>query len=57
MRTTERKIILVVRKSRLENLVRKYNTIEQAKFVIEHSGSDFSDYVIEDNIYNKVIYK
>lgn len=55
MRTTERKIILVVRKSRLENLVRKYNTIEQAKFVIEHSGSDFSDYVIEDNIYNKVI--
>ena len=41
MRTTERKIVLVTRKTRLENLIRKYNTIEQAKFVIEHSGSDF----------------
>lgn len=55
MRTTERKIILIVRKTRLENLVHKYNTFEQAKFVIEHSGSDFSDYVLEDNIYKKAI--
>lgn len=55
MRTTERKIVLVIRKTRLENLVRKYNTIEQAKFVIEHSGSDFSDYILEDSLYKKAV--
>ena len=55
MRTTERKIILVTRKTRLENLIRKYNTIEQAKFVIEHSGSDFLDYVMEDSLYKKAV--
>lgn len=55
MRTTERKIVLVTRKTRLENLIRKYNTIEQAKFVIEHSGSDFLDYVMEDSLYKKAV--
>lgn len=55
MRTTERKIVLVTRKTRLENLIRKYNTIEQAKFVIEHSGSDFLDYVMEDRLYKKAV--
>ncbi|WP_253289385.1 sugar kinase [Clostridium sp. MSJ-8] len=55
MRTTERKIILITRKSRLENLIRKYNTIEQAKFIIEHSGADFNDYVDEHNLYKKVV--
>ena len=55
MESTNRKIILIKRKTRLEELVHRYNTIEQAKFVIEHSGSDFSDYVLEDQNYKRVI--
>ncbi|MBF0609637.1 MAG: sugar kinase [Magnetococcales bacterium] len=42
-----RKIVLVVRQTRLDELVARYNTIEQARFYIEHLGSDFSDYLSE----------
>ncbi len=54
-RQTENKIILVKRKTRLEDLVARYNTTAQAKFYIEHMGSDFSDYVAEDAQYKKSV--
>ena len=54
-RLTDRKIILITRKTRLENLVVRYNTIQQAQFFIEHSGSDFSDYLNEDRQYKKTV--
>lgn len=41
------KIIVVTRKTRLDELIRKYNTLEQAKFYVEHLGADFSDYMRE----------
>lgn len=41
------KIIVVTRKTRLDELVKKYNTLEQARFYIEHLGADFSDYMNE----------
>jgi NAD kinase len=50
-RITERKIILVVRKTRLEELIVRFNTLGQAKFYIEHLGADFSDYEIEHKNY------
>lgn len=50
-RLTENKIVLVKRKTRLEDLIARYNTIAQAKFYIEHMGSDFSDYIREDEQY------
>ena len=56
-RLSENKIILVKRKSRLEELIARYNTIEQARFYIEHMGADFSDYVLEDEIYKQAIFK
>ena len=40
------KVIIVTRKTRLTELVEKYNTLEQAKFYIEHLGADFSDYTL-----------
>ncbi len=52
-RTTDNKIILIKRKTRLKELIVRYNTVEQAKFYIEHMGSDFSDYVKEDKNYNE----
>jgi hypothetical protein len=38
------KIILVTRKTRLEGLIERFNTLGQAKFYIEHSGGNFSLY-------------
>lgn len=52
---TENKIILVTRKTRLEELVAKYNTVSQAKFYVEHLGADFSDYVAEHEKYRECI--
>lgn len=49
------KIIIVTRKTRLTELVNKYNTLEQAKFYIEHLGADFSDYTLEDENYRKAV--
>jgi len=48
---TETKIILVVRPSRLAELVARFNTVAQARFYVEHLGADFSDYQREDDQY------
>ena len=45
------KIVLVTRKTRLEGLVERFNTLGQAKFYIEHSGGDFSLYEREHHAY------
>ena len=55
MKSSESKFVLVIRKTRLQDLIRKYNTKEQAKFYIEHMGIDFDDYLIEDQNYQKSI--
>lgn len=52
---TERKIVLITRKTRLEELISRHNTIEQARFYVEHLGSDFSDYLNEDWLYKSVL--
>lgn len=45
------KIVLVTRKTRLEGLVERFNTLGQAKFYLEHSGGDFSFYEREHEVY------
>lgn len=49
------KVVLVTRKTRLAELIYKYNTMEQARFYIEHMGVDFSDYLKEDASYQKAV--
>jgi NAD kinase len=49
--STDRKIVLVVRKTRLEELITKYHTPAQARFYVEHLGADFSDYQKEHDTY------
>ncbi|HUP49050.1 MAG TPA: NAD+ kinase [Thermoanaerobaculia bacterium] len=49
------KAIVVRRSTRLEELVRRFNTRAQAKFYIEHAGGDFSDYEIEDSNYRRAL--
>jgi NAD kinase len=45
------KIVLVTRKTRLAELVERFNTLAQAKFYIEHAGGDFNEYEREDQAY------
>ena len=52
---TDRKIIVVRRPTRLEDLVVRFGTKGQAKFYLEHSALDFSDYEREhDNYYSAI---
>lgn len=54
-RTTENKIILVVRHTRTDELKARFNTLGQARFYVEHQGADFSDYLQEDERYKQAI--
>ena len=49
------KVVLIKRRTRYEELKRRYNTVEQARFYIEHLGADFSDYEREDKVYNQIL--
>ena len=49
------KVVLVKRRTRYEELKKRYNTVEQARFYIEHLGADFSDYEREDAAYNAAL--
>ncbi len=54
-RLTENKIVLVVRQTRLDELVARFNTLEQARFYVEHLGADFSDYLREHETYRLAV--
>ena len=54
-RLTDRKIILIKRRTRLENLITRYNTVQQVQFYIEHMGGDFSDYLAENSTYQNAV--
>lgn len=47
----DRRIILVWRKTRLQELVERFNTWPQAKFYLEHNGADAQDYLAEHDLY------
>jgi len=47
------KIVVVKRKTRLEELIERFSTREQAKFYISHAGGDFEEYVKEHDAFMK----
>jgi NAD kinase len=49
------KIVLVTRKTRLEGLVERFNTVGQAKFYLEHSGGNFTQYQREHDTYYQAV--
>lgn len=49
------KIVVVTRKTRLQELIERFNTLGQAKFYIEHAGGDFAEYVREDDAYRRAL--
>ena len=48
------KIVVLTRRTRLEEVVDRFNTLPQAKFYIEHMGLDFSDYEREHEVFTGV---
>ncbi|MFZ1085980.1 MAG: hypothetical protein WAN35_13530 [Terracidiphilus sp.] len=49
------KVFVVTRKTRLAELVERFNTVGQARFYIEHSGGEFEEYVREDAVYRQAV--
>jgi NAD kinase len=49
------KLVLVTRRTRLEELIDRFNTRGQAKFYIEHAGGDFSEYEREHDAYQRAL--
>lgn len=49
------KIVVVTRKTRLTELIERFNTRAQAKFYIEHAGGDFGEYEREDAVYKQAL--
>ncbi len=54
-RSSENKIVLIVRKTRLDELIARFNTESQARFYVEHLGADFSDYKHEHEKYKAAV--
>src|SRR5215471_18074750 len=53
--TMFKKLVIVTRNTRLQELVERFNTRSQAKFYIEHAGGDFTDYEREDDAYRRAL--
>lgn len=49
------KIVIITRKTRLDEVIVKFNTIEQARFYVENLGADFNDYQVEDQVYKRAV--
>src|SRR5580693_1187331 len=49
------KLVVVTLKTRLEELIERFNTREQAKFYIEHMGLNFADYDREHDTYTTAV--
>ena len=49
--SSDRKVVLVTRRTRLEELIARYHTAAQARFYVESLGADFSDYQREHDAY------
>lgn len=49
------KIILVTRRTRLEGLVDRFNTVGQARFYLEHGGGNFDLYQKEHDVYHQSV--
>ena len=53
----QNRYILVTRKTRMEELVERFNTWPQAKFYLEHNQVDASDYLAEHDTYLRCLHE
>jgi NAD kinase len=52
MKKSDRRIVVILRETRLEKVLASQNTLSQAKFYIRSLGSDFDEYEAEHQQYN-----
>ncbi len=50
---TDRKIVVVTRETRIDNLKRRFNSLDQASFYLKKRGSKVEDYIEEDRNYKR----
>lgn len=55
--SSQARFVLVERKTRLTELVERFNTWSQARFYLEHAGMDVNDYLVEHDQYKAVLYQ
>jgi hypothetical protein len=51
VKVTDRRIVLVTRQTRIDELVHRHNTLAQARFVVESQGLAFDDYLADDRVF------
>jgi len=51
------RFVLIERKTRLTELVERFNTWSQARFYLEHAGMDVNDYLVEHDQYKTVLFQ
>jgi NAD kinase len=49
------KVVVVIRKTALEELVRRFNTRDQARFYVEHMGASFDEYQAAHDAYRAAV--
>ena len=54
-RRTERKIVVVTRETRIDGLRKRFNSVDQVSYFIEHRGGKVADYLSEDRVYKDSI--
>lgn len=54
-KVSQKRFILVTRKTRLQELIERFNTWPQAKFYLEHNDIDAQDYLDEHDTYQKCL--
>ena len=52
---SERKIVIITKQTRADELVRKFNNMAQAAFYVERMGGDIGDYVAESKTYKESV--
>lgn len=51
MARADRKVVLVTRQTRLDELLHRHQSLSQARYFVERLGGDFSDYLAEHDAY------
>ena len=52
---SERKIIIITKQTRADELIRKFNNMTQAAFYVEKMGGDIEDYIEESRVYKRSV--
>ncbi|MCW5592455.1 MAG: sugar kinase [Burkholderiales bacterium] len=53
MSRADRKVVLVTRRTRLDELLARHQTLSQARYVVERLGGDFADFQAEHEAYGE----